>query len=154
MDEVDAGRLRAGLAARATVDSRPGEHFPGRLVRVAPYVLDVEAQNRTVEVEVELEPPVAGLLPGTSADIEIVLDARDGVLRVPTAAVLTQDRVMVVEGGTLRERAIETGLRNWDFVEIRSGLAAGDRVVISLDRPGVKAGARVVVGDGGRPARP
>ena len=154
MDEVDAGRLRAGLAARATVDSRPGEHFPGRLVRVAPYVLDVEAQNRTVEVEVELEPPVAGLLPGTSADIEIVLDARDGVLRVPTAAVLTQDRVMVVEGETLRERAIETGLRNWDFVEIRSGLAAGDRVVTSLDRPGVKAGARVVVGDGGRPARP
>jgi HlyD family secretion protein len=154
MDEVDAGRLRAGQTARATVDSRPGEHFAGRLIRVAPYVLDVEAQNRTVEIEVELEPQVPGLLPGTSADVEIVLDARDGVLRAPAASVMTQDRVLVVAGETLVERKIETGLRNWDFVEILAGLAAGDRVVTSLDRPGVRAGARVVTGDGDRSTRP
>jgi hypothetical protein len=38
---------------------------------------------------------------------------------------------------------VTTGLRNWDFVEIASGLAAGDQVVVSLDRPEVVAGARV-----------
>jgi len=145
MDEVDAGRLRAGQPVRATVDSRPGEHFPGVVGRVAPYVLDVESQNRTVEIEVELEPPVEGLLPGTSADVEVILDAREDALRVPAAAVLTGDRVLVVEEGTLVDRKIETGLRNWDFVEVLSGLAAGERVVTSLDRTEVKAGARVEV---------
>jgi len=145
MDEVDAGRLRVGQAARATVDSRPGEHFPGRVTRIAPYVLDVETQNRTVEIEVELEPPVEGLLPGTSTDVEVILDERDDVLRVPAAAVLAGDRVLVVAGDELVGRDIETGLRNWDFVEVRSGLVAGDRVVTSLDRPEVKAGARVEV---------
>jgi len=145
MDEVDAGRLRAGQPVRATVDSRPGEHFSGVVARVAPYVLDVESQNRTVEIEVELEPPVEGLLPGTSADVEVILDAHDDALRVPAAAVLTGDRVLVVEEGTLVDRKIETGLRNWDFVEVLSGLATGERVVTSLDRTEVEAGARVEV---------
>jgi len=145
MDEVDAGRLRVGQPVRATVDSRPGEHFPGQVTRVAPYVLDVESQNRTVEIEVELEPPVAGLLPGTSTDVEVILDAHDDALRVPAAAVLAGDKVLVVAGDRLVERGIEAGLRNWDFVEVRSGLEAGDRVVTSLDRPEVKAGARVEI---------
>jgi len=152
MDEVDAGRLRVGQAARATIDSRPGEQFAGRVVRVAPYVLDVETQNRTVEIEVELDPPVEGLLPGTSTDVEVILDEREDVLRVPAAAVLTGDRVLVVEVDRLAERPIETGLRNWDFVEVRGGLTAGDRVVTSLDRPEVKAGARVEIRSSDSPA--
>jgi HlyD family secretion protein len=145
MDEVDAGRLAVGQPVRATVDSRPGEPFAGRVTRIASYVLDIEAQNRTVEIEVELEPPVAGLLPGTSADVEVILEAREGVLRVPAAAVLTGSRVLVVEGDVLAEREIATGLRNWDFVEVVSGLAEGERVVTSLDRTEVAAGARVEV---------
>jgi HlyD family secretion protein len=143
MDEVDAARLRPGQPARVTIDSHAGETFAGRVARVAPYVLDIEAQNRTVEIEVDLEVTPEGLLPGTSADVEVVLDARDGVLRVPAAAVLAGDRVLVVGGATLAERTIVTGLRNWDFVEVREGLAEGERVVTSLDRPEVKAGARV-----------
>ncbi|KAB2966563.1 MAG: efflux RND transporter periplasmic adaptor subunit, partial [Thermoanaerobaculia bacterium] len=145
MDEVDAGRLRTGLPARATVDSRAGEQFPGRVTRVAPYVLDVQAQNRTVEIEVELDDPAvaATLLPGTSADVEVVLEARAGVLRIPSAAVLSGDRVLAVDGDRLVEKRIEPGLRNWDFTEIRAGLVAGERVVTSLDRSEVRAGARV-----------
>jgi HlyD family secretion protein len=145
MDEVDAGRLRVGLPARVTIDSHPGRTFAGTVVRVASYVLDGDAQNRTVEIEVDLDEPPAGVLPGTSADVEVLLDTRDAVLRVPTSAVLAGDRVLVVEGDVLAERAVETGLRNWDFVEIVAGLEAGERVVTSLDRAEVRAGARVVV---------
>ena len=58
--------------------------------RIAPYVLDREKQARTVDVEVEWIDSKAGegLLAGYSADVEIVLDARDPVLKVPTEAVL------------------------------------------------------------------
>ncbi|MGE5234521.1 MAG: efflux RND transporter periplasmic adaptor subunit [Acidobacteriota bacterium] len=145
MDEVDADRLHVGLPARVTVDAVQGMSFAGHVVRVAPYVLDIEKQNRTVEIEVELDDrsQAARLLPGSSADVEVVLATRNDVLRVPTSAILSNDRVLVVAGDRLAERRIETGLRNWDWTEARSGLAAGDRVVVSLDRPEVKPGARV-----------
>jgi HlyD family secretion protein len=154
LDEVDSARIRVGQPAKVTVDSHRGEVFEGRVVRVAPYVLDVEAQNRTVEVEVELADAAraAQLLPGTSADIEVVLESRDAVLRIPTAALLEGDRVLVANGGRLEERAVEVGLRNWDWAEIESGLDEGQAVVTSLDREEVKAGARVAIQ--AEPARP
>jgi HlyD family secretion protein len=147
MDEVDAGRIRAGQPVRVTVDSHPGESFAGEVERVAPYVLDVEAQNRTVEIEVELADAelAASLLPGTSADVEVVLDAREGVLRIPTAALLSGEKALALEDGGLVSRSLEIGLRNWDVTEVRSGLAEGEQVVVSLDRAEVKAGARATV---------
>lgn len=153
MDEVDAGALRPSLPARVAVDSHPGRHMAGHVVRVAPYVLDREEQNRTVEIEVELEDAAlaATLLPGTSADVEVVLDARDDVLRIPSSALLFGDKVLVVEAGRLVERPVEPGLRNWDLTEVRSGLEAGERVVVSLDRPEVRPGARVRDTENGGP---
>jgi HlyD family secretion protein len=149
MDEVDSGRVRKGQSARVSVDSQPGRHFPAHVVEVAPYVLDRLEQNRTVEIELELDDASAatGLLPGTSADAEVILSARDDVLRVPTQALLEGARVLVLEGGRLAERRLSVGLRNWDMTEVASGLAAGDRVVTSLDRPEVKAGARAAVAE-------
>ena len=142
MDEVDADRLHAGLPVRVTVDSHPGEVFAGTLARLAPYVLDVESQNRTLEIEVELDDAqaAASLLPGTSADVEVLLETHADVLRVPTLALLEGDRVLVLEQGLLVSRALTTGLRNWDWTEVLGGLSVGEPVVLSLDRPGVEAG--------------
>jgi HlyD family secretion protein len=153
MDEVDSGRIRAGLPARVTVDSRPGRSFPARVARVAPYVLDRVEQTRTVEIEAELADPAvaASLLPGTSADVEVILSSREDVLRLPTPALMEGDKVLVVERGRLAERRVGVALKNWDWSEVSSGVAAGDLVALSLDRPEVKAGARVRVEP---PARP
>ncbi|UCE85588.1 MAG: efflux RND transporter periplasmic adaptor subunit [Deltaproteobacteria bacterium] len=154
MDEVDSAAVEAGQIARVTVDSHPGAEFAGRVVRVAPYVLDVEAQNRTVEIEVELDDRQfsSKLLPGTSADVEVILEVREDVLRVPASALLEGDRVLLVEDGTLTERSVEVGIKNWDYAEVREGLRADALVVVSLDRAEVKAGARVRVEEtDGRP---
>ena len=151
MDEVDSGRIHTGQRARLSVDSLPNQSFPGRVVRIAPYVSDLEEQNRTVEIEAELDDVAVAetLLPGTSADVEVILDARDDVLRVPSSALLASGGVLVVDGNRLVARPVETGLRNWDYTEVRDGLAAGERVVTSLDRAEVKAGARVIVRESG-----
>ncbi|HUK13210.1 MAG TPA: efflux RND transporter periplasmic adaptor subunit [Thermoanaerobaculaceae bacterium] len=144
IDEVDSLRVKPGQEVRVTVDSRPGEHLAGTLVRVAPYVLDVLEQNRTVEIEVELSDPAVArsLLPGTSADVEVILARRDGVPRIPTAAVAEGGKVLVLAGGRLAERTIVPGMRNWQFTEVKSGLALGDEVVTSRDSTEIKAGAR------------
>ena len=145
IDEVDAAQLKVGMAGRITLDAYRGRHFPGKLRRIAPYVLAVEKQARTAEVEVEFVDPgeVRHLLVGYSADIEVVVAARENVLRIPTTALIPGGRVLVLgPDGILEERRVEAGLSNWEFTEVRSGLRAGERVVTSLERAGVKAGAR------------
>ena len=145
MDEVDSARMRQNQPTRVTVDSHRDETFPGHVSRVAPYVLDLEAQNRTVEIEVELEDHQELFLPGTSADVEVILDTREQVLRLPTAAIIEGDKVLVFEDGMLTERRFEPGLRNWDFTEVAAGLDEKDQIVISLDRAEVKAGAQAEI---------
>lgn len=146
LDEVDAPRVKVGDPARVTLDAFPGESFAATVRRVASYVLDLEKQSRTVDVEVELNDPavVQRLAPGYSADIEVVLETHDDVLRVPTESVMEGGRVFVVRDGRLQELTIGIGLSNWQYSEVTSGLAQGDSVVLSLDRAGVKAGAKVV----------
>ncbi|MCU0935694.1 MAG: efflux RND transporter periplasmic adaptor subunit [Gammaproteobacteria bacterium] len=148
IDEVDAPGVRVGMPVAVTLDAFAGRRWDGRVRRIAPYVLDREKQSRTVEVEVDLGDADAleGLLAGFSADGEIVRETRDGVPRIPTEALLEGSKVLVLnDTGVLESRAVETGLANWQYTEVLGGLTAGDRVVTSVGREGVKAGARVVV---------
>ncbi len=147
MDEVDVAKVRVGQPARVTLDAYSGKPFPGRVTRIAPYVLDVQEQNRTFEIEVELDDAAFArtLLPGTSADVEVILAAREGVLRIPSYALLEGGRVLVVRGGRLAGQAVRTGMKNWQFVEVAAGLAPGEAVAVSLDRAEVKEGARVTI---------
>ncbi len=146
IDEVDAPKIRVGLTARIALDAFPGRHFQGRVQRIAPYVLEVEKQARTVEVEVSFTRPdeLKSLLVGYSADAEIILEARDNVLRIPTQALLEGNKVLLLREGVLQEQAVVAGLANWQHTEISRGLQAGDQVVVSLEKEGVKAGAHAV----------
>ncbi len=145
LDEVDLGQVRAGQPVRVTLDAYRGRSFPGRVVRVAPYVLDLEEHSRTFEIEVELEDRdfAATMLPGTSADVEIILEARVDVLRIPSYALIEGNRVFVVGDGTIVAHDVTPGIKNWDFTEITSGLEVDELVVVSVDRVEVAEGARV-----------
>ncbi len=148
IDEVDAPAVRAGQEAIITLDAFPTEKFPGIVRRVAPYVLDIEKQARTVEIEAEINQPpensaMGDLLPGYSADIEVILATRLDVLRVPTQVILDGNRVFIFENGVLHERLIQTGISNWEQTEVIDGLTDGDFVVLSVDRDGVEDGAVV-----------
>jgi HlyD family secretion protein len=143
MDEVDAPKIVAGQAVRISFDALPKQSFPGKVKRVAPYVSAVEKQARTVDIEATLDNPEAPgkLLVGYSADVEVILAVRENVVRVPTSALLEGGRVLVGGAdGKLVERKIKAGLANWEYTEVLEGLEAGDRVVTSLEREGVKAG--------------
>jgi HlyD family secretion protein len=146
IDEVDAPRIRAGMPARISLDAFPDRTFAGNVRRVAPYVLDVEKQARTVEIEAQFEHPESGgLLPGYSADVEIILDEREDVVRVPTSVILPGNRVFVYDERTSRivAREIEPGISNWEYTQVLNGLQPGNRVVRSVDREGVSEGALV-----------
>lgn len=146
IDEVDVARVQVGQPGNITIEAIPDRKFPGRVRRVAPYVMDFEKQARTVDVEVELANPedAKALLVGYSADVEIILETRANIVRVPTQAIMEGNRVLMFngDGNKLSERSIQTGLANWEFTEVTSGLAPGDQVVLSVEREGVASGVR------------
>jgi HlyD family secretion protein len=147
IDEVDARQIRVGMRACVSLDAFPQKRCSGRVSRIAPYVLEKEKQARTVDVEVQLTDPndLQQLLPGYSADIEVLIQAKENALRIPTEAVLEGHRVLLFgPQGELQERKFKAGLSNWDYTEVLSGLNAGDRIVQSIGREGVKAGVKAV----------
>ncbi|UAA39046.1 efflux RND transporter periplasmic adaptor subunit [Paraneptunicella aestuarii] len=146
MDEVDAGRLQVGQTVKVTIDAYRDQDFPGTVRRIAPYVYALEKQARTVEVEANITNSEAfPLLVGYSADMEVIISQQENTLRVPTEAVFDENKVYVVNNGTLQLKTIEAGLSNWRYTEVKSGLKQGDQVVTSTTQSGLVDGIKVVI---------
>ncbi|MFM1890985.1 MAG: hypothetical protein RLZ44_62 [Pseudomonadota bacterium] len=146
IDEVDVAQVAVGQSARVTLDAFGKRRFDGKVRRIADYVLDLEKQARTVDVEVEFidRADLEQLLAGYSADVEIILEVRRDTLRIPTEAVLDDDQVYVflADEQLLERRQIEPGIANWDHTEVLGGLTDGEWVVTSVGREGLADGAR------------
>ncbi|MEK8023876.1 MAG: efflux RND transporter periplasmic adaptor subunit [Candidatus Hydrogenedentota bacterium] len=151
LDEVDLARVHVGLPVRISVDAFGDSAFEGTITSIAPYVLDKLEQNRTFEIEADFGASTSAadrprdFVPGATADVEIILDSRDDVLRVPTYAILEGGKVLVIRDGMLVGVPVERGISNWQYTEITGGLREGENVVISLDRAEVKEGAAAVI---------
>ena len=102
-----------------------------------------------MDVDVKFSPDsdVRQLLAGYSADVEILLDRKTDVIRVPTEAVINGDQVYLYDPQSRRLKltTFKPGLANWTWTQAISGLAAGERVVTSVDRKGVGTGVRVTI---------
>ena len=149
IDEVDVADIRVGMPARITMDAHGSRVFDGSVRRIADYVLDVEKQARTVDVEVAFANPedFSVLLAGYSADIEIILDTRPDVVRIPTEAMTADGQVYVYLGAQAKlvQRRIRSGLANWDFTEAKEGVSPGEQAVVNIDIQGLKDGASATV---------
>lgn len=148
IDEVDAPAIKVGMPARIILDAYGERHFAGTVRRISPYVLDVEKQARTVDVEVQFDEPPADifLLAGYSADVEIIVAVSHDPVRIPTQAILDGNKVYVYTpaDGRIHSRTITTGLSNWEQTEITKGLSSGEQILTSIDRDGVADNARVI----------
>ena len=148
IDEVDVAGIRTGMPARITMDAYGSRIFQGRVRRVSDYVLDAEKQARTVDVEVSFIHPedFSLLLAGYSADIEVILEVRTDVVRVPTEAVMADQHVYVFKPtqGKIARRRIRIGLSNWDHTEVLDGLKPEEQVVVNIDAPDLEDGASAI----------
>ena len=149
IDEVDAPEIKADMSARISLDAYSKKFFKGKVRRIAPYVLDREKQARTVDIEVEfiIENDNHNMLPGYSADVEIILDSHDNVIRIPTEALLEGQKVFIYDkvNKIITEKDIKVGLSNWKYTEVLEGLEGKENIVTSIDRDGVVDGARVKI---------
>lgn len=149
IDEVDAPKVKVGLSARITLDAWRGRVFEALVSRIGSYVIDLEKQARTVDIELKFKNPddLKVLLVGYSADADIVLQTKENILRIPSEALIDESHVLIFNAETskLEEKTITKGLSNWSFTEIVKGLNVGDLVVTSSGDENIKEGALVEI---------
>lgn len=131
--------VKPGLPAEVTIDALPGRKFSGEVQKVA---LLPDAQNRwmnpnlkvyTTEVLIKDEGN-NGLKPGMSANVRIIINSFDDVIKVPVQAVTAEgkDRIVFVDSGSKpQKRVVEVGDYNDKFMQIKTGLKQGERVVMN-----------------------
>lgn len=129
-----ADSVALGQRARFQSPTLPGRTFEGRVSFLQPVI---DPQTRTLEVRIELPNPDGLLRPGLFGDVVLTRGASADVLTVPRSAVLdsgTRQIVLVQVGeGRFEPRPVVLGERSGDRVEVREGLRAGERVVVSAN---------------------
>ena len=152
VDEADIGEVRVGQPVRFTVDAYPDQTFDARVRQIRTSA--TEAQNVvSYFVILQVQNPEGKLLPGMTANVEIVTGARPAVLRVPAAALRFRPRpddrpeeaetdakpgskrppnvwLATADPYKPQRRVVRVGLRGEDYVEIAGGLKAGERVLV------------------------
>ena len=137
--ERELRRLRPGQEAAVLVDALPARHFPAHVTLVAPTI---DAQTATFKVTLEVSDSAGDLKPGMFARVAIVFERKANAVAVPHAALLDaegESRLFVVVNGTARQRQVRIGLSDAGRVEILSGVALTDQVVI-VGQNGLKDG--------------
>jgi membrane fusion protein, copper/silver efflux system len=132
VNEAHAALVRPGARVEARAPALPGEVFKGSVSALLP---EVSTATRTLKARIELQNPRARLMPGMFATVAFTSTARKETLLVPTEAVIqTGTRTVVIvaqEGGAFAPVEVELGLEANGQTEIRRGLQAGQKVVVS-----------------------
>jgi HlyD family secretion protein len=136
VDEADIGRVYLGQRARIVVESFKEKSFEGKVTKISP--LGKEKDNvTTFEVRVSIQNPGGQLKTNMTANAEVILEERKGVLTVPESAVLyDKDRKPSLEvpdpkaPNGKRKLAVKLGISNGVKTQIVEGLREGDKVVL------------------------
>jgi membrane fusion protein, copper/silver efflux system len=163
--ESEAAQVKVGNAVEARASALPGKVFRGKVSAILP---EVNPATRTLKARVELANPEGELKPGMFASVNFTPAARQEVLVVPSEAVIqTGSRSVVVVArpdGRFAPVEVQTGAEANGNTEIRKGLEAGQKVVVSgqflidseaslragearMDAPGHKGTGKVVAVD-------
>jgi RND family efflux transporter MFP subunit len=126
--ERDAPLIRVGQTVRVLIDGADAQH-EGKVVRIAPALNE---QSRALTIEAEVINP-GSLRPGSFVRADIAVDGAHEVPAVPHSALVTFagiTKVITVEKGAAVEKQVEIGRRSEPWIEVLSGVAIGDAVVI------------------------
>jgi RND family efflux transporter MFP subunit len=139
--ERQALAVRVGHKVRVTAEGDTNV-YTGEISRIAPALREAD---RMFQVEADI-PNKGGLRVGLFARAQIVVNERDEGVSVPANALTTfagLEKVVVIKEGKAAEKTVETGRRGADWIEIVSGLSAGETVV--LDPAGIRTGQPLTI---------
>lgn len=132
-------KISKGMKAKVRVDAFPNEVLDAEVLKVG--VLP-DSQNRWMNPDlkvymtsVKIDGSRDWLKPGMSAKVELLVKELTNVVHVPIQAVAAEEKYQVcyvLNGSSQERRVVETGEFNDEFIEIKSGLKEGERVLLRL----------------------
>lgn len=131
ISEQDSRRVRSGQVAEVSLGASGEDSMDGRVLRVSPVVDD---STGTVKVTAEIRPKDSAYRPGAFVRVRIETDVRSETVLAPKRAIVEEDGesfVFVSLGETAEKRIVEIGYEDGASVEIRSGLRAGESIVVA-----------------------
>jgi multidrug resistance efflux pump len=135
--EADINKIRPGIEGSVVVDSYGAKTFKGKIIKIADLAnaggWRSDPDVREFDVEILLDGRDLGLKPGVTARVEIVVDRKEDVLRVPITAVHGKPgefHCFVQRGGGIVAQAVELGMTSETHSEVLSGLDAQDTVLL------------------------
>jgi cobalt-zinc-cadmium efflux system membrane fusion protein len=129
--EEELKDLRLGQKAEIKVDAYPDKTFTGNITLISPVVSQL---SRTATVEITLSNPDHLLKPGMYAQVKVSLGEKKDIILIPAYAVLQQEltkKVFVVNQGKAVSRTVVTGVTQNGWMEITSGLAENDSLIVA-----------------------
>jgi HlyD family secretion protein len=132
-------KIEPNQPARITVAAFPDKTFTGKVLKKAPLADQTDFLNPDLKVyltDVGIDGTHDALKTGMTADVEVIINELHDVLYVPIQSVTTveEKKVCYVMGSGAEKREVETGLFNENFVEIKSGLTEGEKVLLNPPR--------------------
>jgi len=130
---VEMSMVRVGLPVTFSTDATSGRNFTGKVMFINPVVNEAD---RSVKVIAEVENVSEQLKGGLYVKGRIITGKRTGILRIPRVALLSWDvagktgDLFVVKGETASRRTVQTGSVTGDFLEVTSGLAPDEPVIV------------------------
>jgi len=133
VSEMDILQVKLGGDAGVQVDAMPMINLLAKVTHISPTAtIQQGVVNYKVKVEIE---SLKGfqLREGLTVTVSILVEEKNDVLLVPNKAIIRRGRqtlVQVLKDGVIEERAIKTGISNWQYTEVTDGLSEGEKVVI------------------------
>ena len=130
LPEIHIARIHIGNPVDVTVDTYPGIIFKGTVSTINPMVDPV---SRAFTVKVEIPNKNHRLKPGMFARVKIYPTIHKGALIVPFKSVMKREGttvVFVIEGTTVKLRAVTAGITNEREIEVIDGVKEGEEVVV------------------------
>lgn len=124
VDEYDIARVNIGQVAILRMDAFPDQVFNGKVLSIHPIL---NARSRTFRVEVGFDKPPKPMYAHLSVEASLIVQNLEKALVLPRAALLDKNRVILENGDTID---VETGLKNYQFIQITKGLSKGQTVKV------------------------
>lgn len=148
IDEVDLSKIQLGQNAKVKILAVRREPFKASVRKIIPYISTIREQDRTSQIELNVDSEGVLLPVGASADVEVIIAEKDKALSLPTRAVMGHSDARFVycySSGQVLKKDIQIGLYNYDRSEISEGLREIDQVILPAEGIELSDGIKVDV---------
>ena len=127
VDEYDIAKVDLNMRVLITMDTYKGQVFEAKVSKINPLMNE---RSKTFKVEAIFTKPPKRIFPNTSFEANIVLESKKKVLTIPRTYLLKGDSVLLENGNKVK---VKIGLRDFEYVEILSGLKPEDELVLETE---------------------